>query len=69
MQQNLLFGPVAQMAERLTVNQDVAGSSPALPARRTKHDGEFTEIGTCTSLVFRTVYILRNGGAVSLPAS
>ncbi len=57
------------MAERLTVNQDVAGSIPVGPARIAKHDGEFTGIGVCTSLVFRTVYILRDGGAVSLPAS
>lgn len=45
------------MAERLTVNQDVAGSIPAGPARISKHDGEFTEIGVYTSFVFRTVYI------------
>lgn len=69
MQQNLLFGPVAQMAERLTVNQDVTGSIPVGSARSSKHDGEFTEVGACTSLVFRAVYILRDGGAVSLPAS
>ncbi len=32
------YWPVAQMAERLTVNQDVAGSSPARSARSSKHE-------------------------------
>lgn len=35
------WSPVAQLAERLTVNQDVAGSSPAGGAGPSSHDEGF----------------------------
>ncbi len=31
-----IYWHIAQLVERLTVNQDVPGSSPGLPARRKK---------------------------------
>lgn len=36
-----IYWDVALMVERLTVNQDVVGSSPAIPASGTKHGKEF----------------------------
>ena len=43
-----IYGLLVQLVERLTVNQDVGGSSPSQTASGTKHDGEFMRMSVYT---------------------